>query len=282
MWVIRKSLRWFPLVGIALVFPGCEAPIPSSPAPVETVELAPWEAWRAIADAAPADRDMERAVTLTATLAQSPGGLEPLVNYLGDPAVAAEKKVVALICLTTQRDHLAPHEARLIGWTEAGQDLELRKFATHALGMVNTPGAVARVAALLDDEARPVRETAMGVLLSFRPDQVQDRLQAFWDDPETSPAIREQVLLGMPPHLVEPFIGLYAASATDLRLSSMARQKSVNVLGQLGNEAHLAIVKQCMEQDPDEAVKSTARGALALLESANGGGTPAVPSVPPA
>lgn len=280
--MIRRNVRWLPLIGFTLVFSGCEAPLPSAPAPVDTVEQTPWEGWRAIADTPPADRDMERAVTLTAALAQAPGGLEPMVDFLGDPAVAAEQKVVALICLTTQRDHLAPHEARLSEWTKAGQDLELRKFATHALGMVNTPGAVAGVAALLEDEARPVRETAMGVLLSFRPDQVQHRLQAFWDDPETSPAIREQVLLGMPPHLVEPFIGLYAASANDLRLSSAVRQKSVNVLGQLGNATHLAIVKQCAEQDPDEAVKSTARGALALLESANGDGAPVAPSVPPA
>jgi hypothetical protein len=80
---------------------------------------------------------------------------------------------------------------------------------------------------------------------------------------------------------VETFIGLYAASVTDLRLSSTARQKSVSVLGQLGNGSHVAVLKQCAEQDPDETVRSMARGALALLESASGAPAAAADGVDP-
>ena len=117
----------------------------------------------------------------------------------------------------------------------------------------------------------------MGVLLSFHPELVQERLQLFWDDPETSVAIREQVILGMPPHLVEPFIGLYGEAATDYRLTEVSRMKSISVLGQLGRQEHLAILRNCVDNDPDDGVKERARGALALLEAAQG-----VAPLPPA
>jgi len=216
------------------------------------------------------ERDMERAVALSSALASSEAGLAPMVEYVGDPTVPADKKIVAIICLTTQRDRLAPFEERLLGWTSQERDEETRKMATHVLGMLSTPGALERMKMLLADRQRPVRETAVGVLLSFHPELVQEQLQRFWDDPETSASIREQVVLGMPPHLVEPFIGIYGEAVLDTRLSATARLKSVSVLGQLGAREHVEILRKCVDNDPDEVVKERARGALALLEAASG------------
>ena len=241
------------------------------------------------------DRNIERAVALCSALADSEAGLAPFVQFLGDPTVEPEKKIVAIICVTPQRHHLAPFEARLSEWTGTGQDESTRKLATHALGLLDSPSAMERMKILLDDPLRPVRETAMGVLLSFHPELVQERLQPFWDDPETSTAIREQVILGMPPHLVGSFIGLYGDAATDYRLTEASRMKSISVLGQLGSREHLAILRKCVDNDPDDGVKKGARGALALLEAAQalapvpqGHGVtenvaaPPVPSGPPA
>lgn len=264
-------LRIIPLCGLVFALIGCEAPLP--PAPPGEVTSSPgdsWAEWRSIADASPMERDMERAVALSSTLASSETGLGPMVDYVGDPTIPADKKIVAIICLTTLRDRLAPFEERLRGWTGPEQPEETRKMATHVLGMLSTPGAMERMTALLEDGQRPVRETAMGVLLSFHPELVQERLQPFWDDPETSVLIREQVVLGMPPHLVAPFIGIYGDAVLDIRLSSTARLKSVSVLGQLGTQAHLEILRKCVNNDPDEVVKEQARGALALLEAASG------------
>lgn len=264
-------LRVFPLCGLVFALLGCEAPLPLAPPPEATSSPGdPWAEWRSIADAAPMERDMERAVALTSVLASTETGLTPMVDYVGDPAVPADKKIVAIICLTTQRGQLAPFEERLRGWTNQDQPEELRKMATHVLGMLVTPGALERMKELLEDGQRPVRETAMGVLISFHPELVQERLQPFWDDPETSVSIREQVVLGMPPHLVAPFIEIYGEAVLDSRLSTTARLKSVSVLGQLGAREHVEILRRCVDNDPDEVVKERARGALALLEAASG------------
>ena len=264
-------LRVFPLCGLAFALLGCEAPLPPAPPPEVTEPSGDsWAEWQSIADAAPMERDMERAVALSSALASSEAGLAPMVEYVGNPTVPADNKIVAIICLTTQRDRLAPFEERLRGWTGQDQDEETRKMATHVLGMLSTPGALERVKALLEDSQRPVRETAVGVLLSFHPELVQEQLQRFWDDPETSASIREQVVLGMPPHLVEPFIGIYGEAVLDTRLSATARLKSVRVLGQLGAREHVEILRKCVDNDPDEVVKERARGALALLEAASG------------
>lgn len=266
-----QMLRVFPLCGLAFALMGCEAPLPSAPSPeVASSPGDPWTEWRSIADASPMERDMERAVALSSAMAYSDVGLTPMVEYVGDPAVPADKKIVAIICLTTQRDRLAPFEERLRGWTNQDQPEELRKMATHVLGMLATPGALERMKELLEDGQRPVRETAMGVLISFHPELVQERLQPFWDDPETSVSIREQVVLGMPPHLVAPFIEIYGEAVLDTRLSTTARLKSVSVLGQLGAREHVEILRKCVDNDPDEVVKERARGALALLEVAPG------------
>lgn len=266
-----QMLRVFPLCGLSFALIGCEAPLPSVPSPeVGSSPGDPWTEWRSIADAAPMERDMERAVALSSALATSEVGLTPLVEYVGDSAVPADKKIVAIICLTTQRDRLAPFEERLRGWTGPDQPEETRKMATHVLGMLSTPGAMERLKSLLEDSQRPIRETAVGVLLSFHPELVQERLQPFWDDPETSVSIREQVVLGMPPHLVAPFIGIYGEAVLDTRLSATARLKSVSVLGQLGAREHVEILRKCVDNDPDEVVKERARGALALLEAAAG------------
>jgi hypothetical protein len=268
--MVLLRLLWIgPLCGLAYAFCGCDAPLPATPpAEVATIPSDPWVEWLAIADAPPELRDIERAVTLCGALGATDGGLAPMVAYLGNPAVDPEKKIVAIICLTPHRHHLAPFEEDLREWTGAGQDEATRKVATHVLGLLDTPSAMERMMVLLDDPARPIREAAMGVLLSFHPELVQARLQSFWDDPETSVAIREQVVLGMPPHLVESFIGLYGDAATDYRLTEVSRLKSVSVLGQLGTREHLAILRNCVDNDPDEGVKERARGALALLDAA--------------
>lgn len=269
--VLLRLLWILPLCGLAYTLGGCEAPLPAAPpAEVAAKPSDPWAEWLAIADAPPEMRDIERAVTLCGALGETEDGLAPMVAYLGDPSVDPEKKIVAIICLTPHRHRLAPYEARLREWTGAEQDETTRKVATHVLGLLDSPGAMARMMALLDDPARPVREAAMGVLLSLHPELVQARLQPFWDDPETSVAIREQVLLGMPPHLVAPFIGFYGEAATDYRLTEVSRMKSVSVLGQLGSREHLEILRNCVDNDPDEGVKERARGALALLEAAQG------------
>ena len=266
-----RLLRVVPLCGLAIALCSCEAPLPAVPPTAVAVDTSdPWAEWLAIADAAPEARDIERAVALCGVLGASQVGLTPLVAYLGDPAIDPEKKIVAIICLTPQRHGLAPFEAQLREWTGDGEDEDTRKLTTHVLGLLDTPSAMERMKELLDDPARPVRESAMGVLLSFHPELVQERFQAFWDDPETSVGIREQVILGMPPHLVKPFIGLYSDAATDYRLTEASRMKSISVLGQLGTGEHLAILRKCIDNDPDDGVKERARGALALLEAAQG------------
>lgn len=261
---------------LLLVFQGCEAPLPATPPAAEQPDATgAFEAWQAIAATTPMNRDVEQAVLLTSTMAAAENGLAPLVAVLGDVKVSAEQKVFAIVCLTSQRDRLQDYEAPLLQWVATGQPAETRMLATHVLGLLKSPGAMATMDALLADSDRKVREAAMGVMLSFHPEVVADRLNAFWADPETSAAIRDQVVLGMPPHLVADFLPIYASAAVNLGLSEPARMRAISVLGQLGGPEHVAILEQCVAQAPEDAVKDHARGALALLQASTGPVAPA-------
>lgn len=256
-----------------ILFAGCEAPLPAAPpanTEVEAMPDDPFRAWKAILDTPAADRDVEQAIALTGQLAKTEAGLAPMVKLLADEAASADEKVFALICLTTQREALERHEARLLAGVDPELPPETRKFSAHALGLLNTRQAREAVKGLVADTDPSVREAAMGVLISFHPDLVSDRIEAFWANPETSVAARDQVLLGMPPHLVERFVRLYAEAVGDARLSVVARLKAVRVLGQVGGEEHIAVLEACMETDPDAAVREQARGAAAMLRTTSG------------
>lgn len=256
---------------------GCEAPIPSAPPPATSVDSGElWAQWQRIADEDPNARNVEEAVRLTSLLAKEEAGLQPMVALVADPAIPAQQKIFATICLTTQRDQLAPFESQLRAWTAPGQPLETRKFSTHLMGLLDSTSALETMNSLLEDPDRPVREAAMGVLLTFHPERVVDRIQPFWDEPETTPAIRDQVVLGMPPHLVEQFLGVYSDAVNDTTLSPTARMKAVSVLGQLGDEQHIDILETCISNDPDAAVQARARGAVAMLRAAGEPQSPAV------
>jgi hypothetical protein len=275
-WSLRCA-GW--LVGACLVIAsGCEAPLPDTPPP-----LAPpapenaFERWTGILALDPPDRDVEQAVLLTSMLGAQPNGLAPMVALLADPARSPEDKVFAVLCLTTQREALANFEAELIGWTGSTQPLQTRTFATHVLGLLDSPGAREAMRLLLDDTAQPVREAAMGVLLSFHPEMVEERLASFWADPTTSAAVRDQVVLGMPPHLVERHVDIYAEAVLNESLSQPARLKSISVLGQLGRAEHTGVLEQCIASATDSVIKEHAQGALALLRAATELGTTAQP-----
>jgi len=213
----------------------------------------------------PQDRDVERAVELTSTMAAEERGLAPLVNLLGDPSVSGERKVFAIVCLTSQRDALQAFEEPLQKLVAPENTLETRTLAAHVLGLLNSDSAKATAGRLLDDSDRAVREAAMGVLLSFHPEMVSDRVMSFWNDADTSPAVRNQVVLGMPPHLVANYMDIYADASTDLSLSEPARLRAISVLGQMGEEKHLAVLEECIRTAPEPVVQEHARGALALL-----------------
>ena len=254
------------LLGLLLLVQGCEAPLPEIPPPVEAPSVDDaFGAWETIAKAPPASRDVEKAIMLTSVLASQAGGLTPMVALLGDETVPGEQKVFAIVCLTSQREALGSHEETLVSWTGSTYPSDTRKLATHVLGLLDSPSALAVMGELLEDPDRAVREAAMGVLLSFHPETVSERLLEFWNDPETSAAIRNQVVLGMPPHLVSQFLPVYAAAVVDGRLSEPARLRAVSVLGQLGNHEHIAVLEACIAEAPEEAVREHARGALALL-----------------
>ena len=270
-----RFVRLVPLGLLIAVLAGCEAPLPERAAPTQSSDpVNAFEEWQTIAAQSPVVRDVERAVELTSILAETgPEGLGPMVGLLAEEAVPAEHKVFALICLTTQRDRLAVYAPRLLGWVEAGKAPETRKFSAHLLGLLDTPEALDRMKQLLDDGDRAVREAAMGVMLSFHPEFVSDRMDRFWHDPETSPAIRDQVILGMPPHLVEQFVSFYREAVSDGRLSVTARLKAIHVLGQRGSAGDIPVLEECIEKDPDAVVKEQARGALALLRVTAGTAT---------
>ncbi|MBX3176514.1 MAG: HEAT repeat domain-containing protein [Candidatus Hydrogenedentes bacterium] len=262
------------LILLALLGAGCEAPLPNAaPDTRSVVDEDAFPQWRAILDTPPHERNVIRAAELASVLAEAEGGLGPMVAVLADVDRGPEDKVFALLCLTTQREALRAHEPELVRWVAPDQPRETRKFAAHALGMVNTASARAAMAPLVDDPDQAVREAAMGVLLSFHPDLVVDRLDAFWRNPQTSDAIRDQVVLGMPPHLVAGQLAIYADAVNDVRLSPPARLKAIEVIGELGGAEHAAVLEQCVEMDMDDLIRERARGALALLNA--GGASPA-------
>lgn len=253
---------------------GCEAPLPEMPPSAAQPNAAQaFEAWRSIAATPPQDRDVERAVQLTSIMAAEPMGLAPLVALLGDTEVSGERKVFAIVCLTSQREALPAYEGQLIAWSAPEHPADTRKLAAHMLGLLESPTALAAAGKLLDDGDRVVREAAMGALLSFHPEMVSARLMAFWDDPETSAAIRNQVVLGMPPHLVASYLDIYASAAVDHRMSEPARLRAISVLGQLGEAKHIPVLEECIATAPEPVVQEHARGALALLRVSAGAET---------
>lgn len=265
------------LVPAVYLLHGCEAPLPDTPPSANSVNTDDlWAQWHAIAVVDPTARNVEEAVRLTSLLAKEEDGLLPMVSLVSDMSVPAQQKIFATICLTTQRDQLAPFESQLRAGSAEGVVVETRKFSTHLLGLLDTPGALAAMDTLLEDSDRSVREAAMGVLLTFHPERVVDRIQPFWDAPETTPAIRDQVVLGMPPQLVEQFLDIFSDAVNDTSLSPTARMKAVSVLGQLGDAQHIDVLERCMSNDPDAAVQARARGAVALLRAA---GNPQLPAV---
>lgn len=228
-------------------------------------------------DTTPQDRDVERAIMLTGLMAGQPDGLSPMVSLLANDAESPEHKVFAIVCLTTQRDALQSFEATLTGWTGAGETAATRMFATHTLGLLSSPTALAVMEPLLDDPDKGVREAAMGVMLSFHPERVVDRIPAFWADSETSYAVRDQVVLGMPPHLIATHLDIFADAAVNKNLSPTARLKAISVLGQLGRASDISVLEQCIATAEKPELKEHAQGALALLRASTDTGTTATP-----
>jgi hypothetical protein len=275
--VNRKN--WLVLGLMAVVgwcLPGCEAPIPSTPPQTSAIlDLnSAWTEWQAIAAGEQAGWDVERAIELTAIMSQSPKGLTSILEFIGSETTPAQAKVLVVICLTSIREELANYGPLLTALTDDGKPSETRVFATHLLGMVGTPEAVDRAVGLLDDTDRAVRESAMGVLVAAHGERVADRLQQFWKDPDTTVAIREQIILAMESTLVERFLPLFADAILDMRMTSACRYKSATVLGQAGGPEHIAVLQQCVDSDTDPYVRDRAQGGLALLEARFGRSAP--------
>lgn len=246
---------------------GCEAPLPPAP-PSESVQdaQAAWTEWQAIAGHDQANWDVDKAIALTELMASEPDGLEAMIEFVGDEAIVGDRKVLAVISLTPVRGALGPYREQLFALTRPEHATNVRTFATHLLGLVEGPEALDLVLALLDDNERSVRESALGVLISMHGEAVADRLLAIWDDPETTVSIRDQIILGMSSELVERFTDLFAEAVIDQRMTAGARYKAATVLGQLGGSDHVAALEQCATSDPDPYVRERAEGGLALLK----------------
>jgi HEAT repeat protein len=171
------------------------------------------------------------------------------------------------MCLTATREALVPYTAELQALVAPERPVGVRTFGAHALGLTGTDDAAATLLPLLDDGARPVREAALGVLVSFRGADVTTRLAAFWDDPETSVAIREQIILGMDPTLVGAHLDVFADALGNLELNSAARYKAATVLGQAGDARHLPVLEASAAKDPDPYVRERAKEGLVLLRA---------------
>lgn len=249
--------------------PGCEAPIPSTPPsmePTETLEDT-WDAWLAMAVGDQANWDVTEATRLTEVLAQRPGGLDPMLAVVAEETRPASVNVLVIMCLTPYRAFLAPYESTMVSLTAVSHSGPTRAAGAHLLGLVPTESATNQLVALLDDEDRSVREAAMGVLVSFHGTRIADRLAAFWDDPETTSPVREQLVLGMDPELVARHLDIFADAVVDSGLNPAARYKAATVLGQLGGAEHRAALAHCADADSDSHVKERAQGGLALLDA---------------
>lgn len=258
------------LVMIACCYPGCEAPLPPTPTNEPMSGAAAWAEWQQLSHGEQAGWDIDRAATLTSIMAGAPTGLTPLLEAFGDGATPAHVKVLGLICLTPIREQLLPYESTIAPLTETTQPQAVRTFGAHLLGLIDSASAVARVTALLDDPDRAVREAAIGVLVTVHGEAVASRVEAIWNDPETTGAIKEQIVLGMAPELVEGFLSVFADAVLDHQLAAGARYKAATVLGQTGDETHIAILEQAVETDPDPYVRERAQGGLAMLRSSAG------------
>ncbi len=254
---------------VAGLLPGCEAPIPATPpegGPAES-DADVWADWLAIADSEQETWDVAEAARLTGILAQRPQGLAPMLALIADPSRDGAVRVLVIMSLAPYRASLPPYESTIITLTEASQESGIRAVGTHLLGLVPTASAAEKTVALLEDEDRSVRESAMGVLVSFHGERIADRLVAFWEDPETTPQIREQLILGMEPELVDDHLKLFADAVTDQGLNAAVRYKAATVLGQLGGVVHRDALAHCAASDPDPHVKERAQGGLALLSA---------------
>ena len=268
---MKRHCRWSISLVLLVVggLPGCEAPIPSTPPstePTETLEDT-WDAWLAMADGDQANWDVAEATRLTEMLAQRPGGLDPMLAVVAEGTRPAPVNVLVIMCLTPYRALLAPYESTMVSLTAASHNGPTRAAGAHLLGLVPTESATNHVVALLDDENRAVREAAMGVLVSFHGTRIADRLAAFWDDPETTSPIREQLVLGMAPELVASHLDIFADVIVDPALNPAARYKAATILGQLGGAEHRAALAHCADADTDPHVKERAQGGLALLDA---------------
>lgn len=257
------------LLTLALIGPGCEAPLPSSPPePADTGSA--WNAWRDIAARGQADWDVERAVALTTEMAAEPDGLAPMLAMVADESAPAHVKVLIVMCLTQNREALPPYAPTLTAMVSPERPSRVRAFGAHILGLLDSEKAADTVAGLLDDEDRAVREAAVGVLVAMHGDRVAGRLREVWHDPETSTSIREQIILGMAPELVEDQLPLYAEALLDHGLNAAVRYKAATVLGQTGGASHIGLLEKCKETDPDPYVREQAGGGLALLKARHG------------
>ncbi len=254
------------------VLQGCEAPLPATPptngVPVDTANA--WAEWQAIAAKDQQEWDLEQAIRLASAMAERPSGLRPMLLAVGDEKVSPQTKVLVVLCLTPIKDVLAPYEAMLTELIDPTKGSGVRTFGAHLLGLLESPEAVAQVTGLLDDPDRSVRESALGVLVALHGDAVTARLDEFWARPDTTLAIREQVILGMAPELVEQHLALFADTVVNLEVSAAARYKSATVLGQAGNASHSTAMERCAAHDPDPYVQERAENGLALLRARAG------------
>lgn len=276
-----KHLNMLFVIAYALcLLTGCGAqPIPTTPPPKEA-EATPdsnlMDEWHQLAQVDYATMDYDRAMIIANELAlQGPNGLNPLFEVLENPDETPVAKMLAVVSLSA---HITDsHIPRLLTLTDSKYDQATRGCATNLLGNSLSPESFSKVQELTQDPDNHVSKVAALVMLRKGFVDIMPKILELWDNPDTLARDRDEILLGMPPALAIANMRLFTAAVCNQQLSTAARSRAIQLLGDVAAADVLPDMKACLETETDTSLTNLISAAIALIEKRDEDGISAVP-----
>ncbi|MBI2434802.1 MAG: hypothetical protein HYV26_18250 [Candidatus Hydrogenedentes bacterium] len=218
-----------------------------------------------LAKEGPNNLDVVSAQAIAKRLRDSPAGLEPLLQLLADPDADPVAKVLLVISVSPLvKPDMAP---RLIDLTQPGHEKTTRACATHLLGLLNTPEAQARMQELAKDGEHRVQTAALLIMGSRGDASVIEMMPELWVAPETTDDDRDQILLMLPEEHVRQHLAVYKDAMLNQNIEPKSRERLATLLGRVGDESVLEVLKKAGEDDPNPSVRIMAKGAADTIQA---------------
>jgi len=273
---------FLPAFTLVLLPVACSSPepppdAPATPAPEAAPEAAPESAamtneellarWLELAKSvAKETMNSQEAVEIAAKLAQSDlAALNPILDVLADPGASPYAKVMVVASLTPVAN--PGMSERLVALTKSEHDATTRACATQLLSGIDGENVDAVLEGLSTDPERRVSFAAMRGLALRGSEQGRQGLAALWDQPDTTPAERNEVVMALSTRFSKAQIVVFEKAVVDSALDELPRLVATTVLQQVGEQSAIEPLTTCMEEDASEQVRASAKDAVKAIHN---------------